>query len=168
MENKMFVLRQTCLRKAPAFTVAVLLLLATRGKSEMLSDSTLTTASPFLSNLSLTDQAVNSSMGEPKVGLFGTPCGEENKNFCLNGGKCIYPQDSNKPSCICSTLHDGIRCENPIGFTYKPLGAEKVIAIIFGLIMVFIILGLAVCCFVRKRCVKSAPLIKAAASETSV
>ncbi|MEQ2207015.1 hypothetical protein XENOCAPTIV_005984 [Xenoophorus captivus] len=164
----MFTQRQTYLRKVLTFTVTVLLLLATTGKSEVLNDSTLTTVSPSLSNSSLTDQAVNSSIGQPKVLLLVRPCGGENAQYCLNDGKCMHPQDSNRPFCICTPSHSGPRCQIFTDLIYIPSGVEKVIAIIFGVIMVLIVLALTICCFVKRRCVKSAPLIKAAASDTSV
>ncbi|KAM4745180.1 epigen-like [Anableps anableps] len=164
----MFTQRQMYLKKPFAFTVTMLLLLATIGKSEVLSDSTLTTVLPSLFNSSLTDQIINSTMGQPKVQHLVSPCGEKNEEYCLNGGKCMYPQDSEQPSCVCKSSHSGPRCEIFTDLTYRPLSADKVIAIIFGLIMVFIVLALAICCFVKRRCVTSAPLIKAGVSETSV
>ncbi|XP_014856243.1 PREDICTED: epigen-like [Poecilia mexicana] len=169
-EDNMSTQRQTFLRKVPTFTVTVLLLLATTGKSEVLSDATLTTVSPSFLNSSLTAQTVNSTTDHSKVQHSVRPCGAENQKYCLNDGKCIYPQDSLKPSCICMPSHSGPRCEIFIvtGLTYQPLTMDKIIPIFFGCVMISIILGLVVCCFIKRRCIKSAPLIKAAASETSV
>ncbi|NP_001273209.1 uncharacterized protein LOC102232343 precursor [Xiphophorus maculatus] len=160
--------RQTFLRKVLTFTVTVLLLLATTGKSEVLSDGTLTTVSPSFLNSSLTVQTVNSTTDQSKVQLSVRPCGDENEKYCLNDGKCIYPQDSRRPSCICMPSHSGPRCEIFTDLTYRPLTVDKVIPIFFGCVMIFIILGLVFCCIIKKRCIKSAPLIKAAESETSV
>ncbi|XP_014911653.1 epigen-like [Poecilia latipinna] len=169
-EDNMSTQRQTFLRKVPTFTVTVLLLLATTGKSEVLSDATLTTVSPSFLNSSLTAQTVNSTTDQSKVQHSVRPCGAENQKYCLNDGKCIYPQDSLKPSCICMPSHSGPRCEIFIftDLTYRPLTMDKIIPIFFGCVMISIILGLVVCCFIKRRCIKSAPLIKAAASETSV
>ncbi|XP_054895407.1 epigen [Poeciliopsis prolifica] len=160
--------RQTFLRKVPTFTVTVLLLLATIGKSEVLSDNMLTTVSPFFLNSSLTVQTVNSTMNQSKIHLSVRPCGDENEKFCLNNGTCIYPQDTRRPSCICMPSHSGPRCEIFTDFTYQPSTVDKVIPIFFGCVMIAIILGLVFCCVIKRRCIKSAPLIKAAASETSV
>ncbi|XP_015231047.1 epigen [Cyprinodon tularosa] len=161
--------RQTYLEKAFSFTVTVLLLLATTGFSEVLDESTMTTESPLPQNSSTTEQVVKRSLGHSTVMHLVRPCGEKNANFCLNGGKCIHPQDSNSPHCNCAPLYYGLRCEKiKLSPSVKDPDIEKKIAIIFGLIVVFIVLALAIFCFVKRRCEHSAPLIKAAASETSV
>ncbi|XP_012721113.2 pro-epidermal growth factor [Fundulus heteroclitus] len=167
----MFTQRCTYLSKALAFTVTVSLLLATAAKPEVLSDDTLATGSPSLSDLPLTDHTINSSIGEAEAQALIRPCGDENDKYCLHGGTCVLPQDSNQTSCHCKPSYSGQRCEILVDLAnnfYQPFGAENVIGIICGVIMVLIVLGLAICCFVKRRRVKSAPLIKTTGSENSV
>lgn len=48
--------------------------------------------------LSLSPRA--GSVEEPQVQRVHRSCESEHANFCQNGGKCIYPQDSEKPFCM--------------------------------------------------------------------
>lgn len=40
------------------------------------------------------------SLEEPQVLRTYTSCGSEHMNYCSNGGKCIYPQDTEKLACM--------------------------------------------------------------------
>ncbi|GAA6226464.1 epigen-like [Lates japonicus] len=165
----MFTQRQTYLHNALFPAVAVLLLLATVGQSAVLTDNLLTTAAP-LSDSALTTQLNNSSMEEPRVQRTHKSCGSEHENYCENGGECMYPQDSDKPSCICKSPYSGARClfYDPSKPTRSLPEIEQLIGIIFGVVMVVLILAIIIYCIAYRRCVKSAPLIKSAPSETSV
>ncbi|XP_029961621.1 epigen [Salarias fasciatus] len=142
--------------------VAVLLLLSTAGQSAVL-----TTASPPPATSSPTTQINNSSSEGPYVLRSHVSCGSEHDAFCANGGTCIYPQDSEKPSCICVPPYGGERC---MLFTdsVSSLPEGDVIGITVGITMLVILLAITIYCCASKRCVKSTPLIKSAPSETSV
>ncbi|KAL7391751.1 hypothetical protein ABVT39_014088 [Epinephelus coioides] len=159
----MFAQRQTYLGKA-----FLLLLLITAGRSAMLSNNLPTTAPPTVSISSLTTQLNNSSMEEPRVERSHRSCRSEHANYCENGGECMYPQDSDEPSCICTSSYSGKRCLFHSDHARTLPELEQLIGIIFGVAMFIIVLGILSYCFVYKRCKKSAPLIKSAASEISV
>ncbi|XP_059192740.1 epigen-like [Centropristis striata] len=162
--------RQTYLENALLSAAAVLLLLTTAAQSAVLSDNLQTTAAPALIDSSLTTQLNNSSMEEPRVLRSHTSCREEHKDFCKNGGECMYPQDTDEPSCICTSLYNGPRCFISISLdqSHSVPDLEKLIGIGFGVAMIIIFLAIAIYCLTYKRCIKSAPLIKSAPSETSV
>nr|XP_046244002.1 epigen [Scatophagus argus] len=166
----MFRQRQTQLEKAVLSAVAVLLLLTAAGQSAVLTDNPQTTAAPALSNSAPTTQLSNSSMEEPEVLRSHRSCRAEHANYCENGGQCMYPQDSDKPSCICTHSYGGHRCLFLIvsDHTTKPADTEQLIAICFGVVMLIFALIIIAFCLARKKCMKSAPLIKSAPSETSV
>ncbi|XP_008286353.1 epigen [Stegastes partitus] len=161
----MFTQRQTYLERG---LLAVMLLLTTAGQCAVLTNSLQTTTTPPPSDSPLTTQLSNSTMEEPRVLHLHTPCGDGYESFCGNGGTCIFPQDSKKPSCICTSSYSGQRCM----FFTEPMRTlpelEQLIGISFGVIMLVVLLGVLLYCCVRKRCMKSAPLIKSAPSEISV
>ncbi|XP_042278114.1 epigen-like [Thunnus maccoyii] len=163
----MFTQRQMYLEKAIFAAVAVLLF-ATAGQSALLTDDLQTTTTPALSDSSLTTQLSNSSVEGPRVLRTHRSCGSEHENYCENDGKCMYPQDSDKPFCICTSLYSGTRCMFYNQASRKPLELEQLIGITFGVVIVVIILAIIICCFVNKRCVKSAPLMKSVPSQMSV
>ncbi|XP_061586064.1 epigen-like [Cololabis saira] len=160
----MFMLTQTNLQKALVSAVTVLLLLIAPGQSEDLQ----ATAAPLVLNSSLTTGPSNSSMEKPKVQALHLPCGSEHDAYCANGGQCMYPQDSNKPSCICTDSYSGPRCMVPSALTHSQPGLEKVIAITFGVIMVVCILAIIILRCVYKKCVKETPLKTKAMTQTLV
>ncbi|XP_023261833.1 epigen [Seriola lalandi dorsalis] len=164
----MFAQRQTYLEKALHSAVAVLLLLTTAGQSAVVTDNLQTTATPLLSNASLTTELNNSSMDEPLVLRSHRSCGSEHENYCENGGECMYPQDSDKPFCICTSSYSGTRCLFFSDHTYSLPELEQLIGISFGVVMLIIILAIMIYCFAQRRCIKSPPLIKSAPSKTSV
>ncbi|XP_026177881.1 epigen [Mastacembelus armatus] len=146
--------QQTFLEKALS-TVAVLLLLTTAEQSAML-----TTAAPPLPNASLTTQHNNSSMDEPKVLPSYRSCRSEHEKYCENGGKCIYPQDSDKPSCICTPSYSGPRCMFFSELTHSPPELEKVIGVCFAVVIFICFLATIIYCFVSKRCNKPGKFMK--------
>ncbi|KAM7415856.1 hypothetical protein PAMA_018088 [Pampus argenteus] len=156
----MFTRRQTCLEKAILAAVAVLLF-STAGQCAQLT-------TPALANSFLNTQLNDSSDEEPRVLRLHRSCTSEHDNYCSNGGKCMYPQDSDKPSCICTSSYSGPRCM----FYSEPSRSlpelEQLIAIGFGVAIIIIILAIILYCFAYKRCIKSASLIKPTPSETSV
>ncbi|XP_041854679.1 epigen-like [Melanotaenia boesemani] len=160
---------ETILHKAIPTAGMVLLLLTTAVQSAVLSNDVQTTAAPPVSNSSLTTHIVNSSVEEPRVWrLVKMSCGETYKEFCGNGGQCMFPQDSDKPSCICKPPYSGPRCMVFTDLTRTVPNLDKVIGISFGAIMLITLVTIIAYCCAYKRCVKSAPLIKSAPSETSV
>ncbi|XP_033946965.1 epigen [Pseudochaenichthys georgianus] len=160
--------RQKYLENALLSAVAVLLL-ATAGRCEMLTVTVETTATPATLNSSPTTQLPNSSMEKPPVSHSSQrPCQSQDENYCANGGVCMLPQDSDKPSCICKFSYTGQRCLFVISPSHTLPELEKVIAISFGAILIIFVLAIIFCCFAHKRCRKSAPLLKSAPSESSV
>ncbi|KAM8760049.1 epigen-like [Acanthopagrus schlegelii] len=165
----MFTQRQMHLENALLSAVAVLLLLLTPpGQSATLSDELQTTAAPTLSGSAPTTQPDNSSMEEPLVLRSHKPCGSEHVNWCENGGTCMFPQDSDKPSCICTSSYTGHRCMFVSDLTHTLPESEQLIAISCGVAMLISVLAVIIYCCACKRCKKSAPLIKSAPSESSV
>ncbi|XP_078107326.1 epigen [Sander vitreus] len=160
--------RQKCLENALLSAVAVLLLLTTAGQSAVLPNDLQTTATPALLNSSLLTQLNNSSMGKPRVLGLHRSCRSEHLTYCENGGECMYPQDSDKPSCICTSSYSGPRCLFFNDRTRTLPELEQLIAIIFGVAMLLIVLAIIIFCFAYKRCIKWAPIIKPAPSELSV
>ncbi|XP_024131681.1 protransforming growth factor alpha [Oryzias melastigma] len=137
----------------------ILLLVITPGRCAMLSTQSVT--SPPVVNSSLSPQTENSSSVEPEVSISHRPCHSKDEGFCGNGGQCIYPQDSQRPACICKASFAGQRCMYPIGSGGRSEPElEKVIAIVCGVAMIIFTLMLVVYCCVRKRCTKSTPLLK--------
>ncbi|XP_076587662.1 epigen [Chaetodon auriga] len=159
----MFSQRQTYLEKALLSAVAVLLLLTTAGQTAM-TDDLQTTPTPALSNSALTTELINSSVEEGRVLRSHRSCGSEHANYCENGGECMYPQDSDQPSCICKPSYSGQRCLffSVTGNTHTKPEVEQLIAISFGVAMFILVLFGIIYCFVYKRCIKSAKLIKSA------
>ncbi|XP_070760561.1 epigen-like [Enoplosus armatus] len=164
----MFAQRQTHLEKALHSALMALLLLTTAAQSALLTDSLQTTAAPDLSNSSLTTQLSNSTMEEPRVLRSHSSCGSEHENYCENGGECMYPQDNDQPFCICTSRYSGLRCHFFIDPSRTLPELEQLIAISFGVLMLFFVLAIIIYCFVYKKCIKSTPLIKSAPSESSV
>uniref|UniRef100_UPI0037E985E8 epigen-like n=1 Tax=Semicossyphus pulcher TaxID=241346 RepID=UPI0037E985E8 len=163
----MFTFRQMNMEKAFLSAVAVLLLLISSAQSALLTDILQTTEAP-LSNSSLTTQPNNSSIEEPRVQRSHRSCGSEHANFCENGGECMYPQDNDKPFCICTSSYSGTRCLFFVDISRSSPELEQLIGITFGVLMLIVVLAMLFYCFAYKRCVKSAPLKKPAASESSV
>ncbi|XP_042344405.1 epigen [Plectropomus leopardus] len=159
----MFAQRQTYLENA-----LLLLLLTSAGQSAILTDNLQTTATSALSTSPLTTQLNNSTMEKPRVLRSHRPCRSEHANYCENGGECMYPQDTDEPSCICTSSFSGRRCLFVNAQTRSLPELEKVIGISFGVVMLIIVLVVIIYCFACKRCKKSAPLIKSALSEISV
>ncbi|XP_010788821.1 epigen [Notothenia coriiceps] len=159
--------RQKYLENALLSAVAVLLL-ATAGRCEMLTVTVETTATPVTLNSSPTTQLPNSSMEKPPVSHSQRPCQSQDENYCANGGECMLPQDSDKPACICKFSYSGPRCLFLTSPTYTLPELEKVIGVSFGAILIIFVLAIIFYCFARKRCRKSAPLLKSAASQSSV
>uniref|UniRef100_A0A667Z6D9 Epithelial mitogen homolog (mouse) n=2 Tax=Myripristis murdjan TaxID=586833 RepID=A0A667Z6D9_9TELE len=107
-------------------------------------------------------------MEEPRVQRLHAPCREEHADYCQNDGQCMYPQDTDTPFCICKPSYSGVRCMNIIGGSQSPASYEELIGISVGVAALIFVLVIAFYCCVRKRCTKSASLIKHAPSETSV
>ncbi|XP_030594191.1 epigen [Archocentrus centrarchus] len=162
----MFEQRRTCPEKPLLSAVAVLLLLAAGGRSAVLTDNLQTPETP-LSNSSLIPQLNRSSMETPVVLPLHRPCESKHDTYCANGGRCMYPQDSDKPSCICEHSYSGPRCM----FVEPSRGlpdVEQVIGIILGIFILIIFLAIAVYFLAWKRCRKSPLPIKSVPSETPV
>nr|XP_040050807.1 epigen-like [Gasterosteus aculeatus aculeatus] len=138
--------------------MAALLLLTTTGQSAGLSDQLQTTGGPDPLTSRLTTQLTNSSTEEPRALLLSKACRTEDKDFCKNGGVCMYPQDSDKPSCICQSSYSGKRCMFIIGRTQTRIEWEKLIGIGFGVSVLILVLAFIIYCLASKRCIKSAPL----------
>ncbi|KAM9859035.1 epigen [Aulostomus maculatus] len=155
--------RQTYLKMGISFLI--LLLLATSGQSAQ------TTTPPAVPDSSPTALLNDSSVEEPVVLRLHSSCRSEHENYCGNGGQCMYPQDSEKPSCICPPSFNGPRCLFVIEITgvvsEAPLAAEQLITIIFGVLIVLFILAVMGCC-IFKRCKKSTQLKKSEPCEMSV
>ncbi|XP_040050807.2 epigen-like isoform X2 [Gasterosteus aculeatus] len=134
--------------------MAALLLLTTTGQSA----GPQTTGDPDPVTSRLTTQLTNSSTEEPRALLLSKACRTEDKDFCKNGGVCMYPQDSDKPSCICQSSYSGKRCMFIIGRTQTRIEWEKLIGIGFGVSMLILVLAFIIYCLASKRCIKSAPL----------
>ncbi|XP_035514685.1 epigen-like [Morone saxatilis] len=164
----MFTQRQTHLEMVFLSAVASLLLLTPAGQSAMLTDNLQTTAAPALSNSTLTTQLNNSRMEELLIMHSRRPCGSADENFCVNGGECVYPQDDDKPSCICPPSYIGQRCMFFSEHTRSLPELEQLIAISFGIVMLIAVLAIIIYCIAYKKCIKSAPLIKSAPSKSPV
>ncbi|KAA8592628.1 epigen isoform X2 [Etheostoma spectabile] len=152
---------QKYLGNALLTAVAALLLLTAAGQSAILPHELQTTAPPALLNSSLLTQR-NSSMGKPRVLGLHRPCRSEDETYCENGGECMYPQDSDKPSCTCTSSYSGPRCLFFNDRTHTLPELEQLIAIIFGVAMLIIVLAVIIFCLACNRCIKSAPPVKAA------
>ncbi|XP_035497113.1 epigen [Scophthalmus maximus] len=165
----MFTHRRANLETGLLSSVAVLMvLLATTGQSAILPSNLQTTATPpALSNSSLTTQINNGSAEGPRVLRSHRSCGGGYEHFCENGGECIYPQDTDKPSCICTSSYEGPRCLIFSDSTRTLPELEQLIGIIFGVAVLLLVLAIVIYCFAYRRCVKSASLIKSPPSETS-
>ncbi|XP_034728664.1 epigen isoform X1 [Etheostoma cragini] len=155
---------QKYLENALLAAVAALLLLTAAGQSAILPDELQTTATPALLNSSLLTQLNISSMGKPRLLGLHRACRSEHEKYCENGGECMYPQDSDKPSCICTSSYTGPRCLFFNDRTHTLPELEQLIAIIFGVAMLIIVLAIIIFCLAYNRCIKLAPLIKAAPS----
>ncbi|XP_068166702.1 epigen-like [Antennarius striatus] len=147
--------------------LSAVLLLTAAGLSPTLADNLQTTAAPE-SHFN-TSQTVSRNVEKPVVLRSHTTCGSEHANYCENGGQCMYPQDSDKPFCICTSSYSGARCHFfSISETRSPAELEKLIAIGFGVVMFLFFLAFMIYCFANKRCTKSTLLIKSAPSESLV
>ncbi|KAF7665444.1 hypothetical protein LDENG_00143130 [Lucifuga dentata] len=173
----MFTQRHTRIENAFLSAVAVLLLIVTAGQSATLSDNSQPTNTADLTNStesSPTTHTNSSGMEEPLVQRrTHSPCPEKYADYCHNGGQCMFPQDNIEPSCICQSSYHGPRCLLfTIDGSHSPSKDEKIIGISVGVVMFVIVLAIIIIiiiyCCVHKRCRKSAPLIKPAASESSV
>ncbi|XP_032370825.1 epigen isoform X1 [Etheostoma spectabile] len=153
---------QKYLGNALLTAVAALLLLTAAGQSAILPHELQTTAPPALLNSSLLTQRNISSMGKPRVLGLHRPCRSEDETYCENGGECMYPQDSDKPSCTCTSSYSGPRCLFFNDRTHTLPELEQLIAIIFGVAMLIIVLAVIIFCLACNRCIKSAPPVKAA------
>ncbi|XP_037632949.1 epigen [Sebastes umbrosus] len=163
----MFTQRQKHLANALLSAVAALLLLTTSAQSAMISNNLQTTETPALLNSSVTTQLNNSSMEEPRVLLSQQkPCRSEHENYCANGGTCMYPQDNDKPFCICTSMYAGERCLFIVAPTSHGPQIEFLIAFWFGVAMLFIFLVMIFSCCAYKIFKKSAKLIKSAPSQS--
>ncbi|XP_075954896.1 epigen-like [Anarhichas minor] len=156
----MFTQRQTYAEHALHSAMAALLLLTTTVQSAMLTNNLPATATPALWNSSLTTQLINGSMEKPKVLLSSRSCRSEHETFCENDGECMYPQDSDEPSCICKSSYSGRRCMLITHFSYSSPDLEQLLGISFGVAMLVIVLAFIIYCLANKRCIKSAPLKK--------
>ncbi|XP_056889035.1 epigen-like [Takifugu flavidus] len=156
----MFPLGQTHLGRV------LLPLLATLHLSAASTGAVATTAAPGGSNATLTG---NYSVEGAKVVHPYTPCGSDYAHYCGNGGQCIFPQDTDKPSCICTSSFKGKRCLLAVFSDHSRAlpELEQLVAICIGLAMVVVTLVVVACCVLRKRCMKSALLVKLA-PESSV
>ncbi|XP_071774888.1 epigen-like [Centroberyx gerrardi] len=163
----MFTQRQTILEKVIFSVAAVLTLLTTAGQSATL-DNLHPTAGPAVLDPMLTTQPDNGSMEEPRVLRMHKPCREEHANYCENDGQCMYPQDTDTPSCMCKPSYSGTRCLFFVGGSQIAPNYEEVIGIGVGVAMLIFFLAIIFYCCVRKRCTKSAQMIKLAPSENSV
>uniref|UniRef100_A0A674NJU4 EGF-like domain-containing protein n=1 Tax=Takifugu rubripes TaxID=31033 RepID=A0A674NJU4_TAKRU len=79
------------------------------------------------------------------------PCGSDYAHYCGNGGQCIFPQDTDKPSCICTSSFKGERCLFFSDHSRALPELEQLVAISVGLAMVVVTLVVVVCCVLRKR-----------------
>ncbi|KAG8011846.1 Proheparin-binding EGF-like growth factor, partial [Nibea albiflora] len=122
--------------------VVVLLLLTTAGQCAMLTDDLQITATPDLSNSTLTPQMDTSTMEGPRVLRSHRPCSSEHANYCHNGGECMFPQDSVEPSCICTPAYNGPRCMYIVGHIKTAPQLEKMIGLTFGVIMFILVLAI--------------------------
>ncbi|XP_054467794.1 epigen-like [Anoplopoma fimbria] len=150
----MFTQRQMYAENALLTAMAALLLLTTTGQSAML-----TTATPALSDSSMTTQLINSSMEKPQVRHLYRSCRSEHEQFCNNGGECMYPQDSDKPHCICQSSYTGHRCmflKSKASYPHQ----VQLIPICLGIAMLIVVLVATIYCLAYKRCIKSASLKK--------
>ncbi|KAM4616479.1 epigen-like [Polymixia lowei] len=161
----MFAERHTYLEKGMSSVMAALILLTTAGQSVSLIDPS-STPSPTVVDSMLTTGLFNGSVEEPRVLRTHRPCREEHADFCI-GGECIYPQDSDKPSCNCRPLYSGHRCSSITAPTQTAYQYEEMIGLSVGVAVLIFVLILLFCC-IRKRCTKSASLIKSDGSENSV
>uniref|UniRef100_A0A3B4AM32 EGF-like domain-containing protein n=1 Tax=Periophthalmus magnuspinnatus TaxID=409849 RepID=A0A3B4AM32_9GOBI len=134
--------------------LVVLFLFYTTGQTDASTDPIQTTASPAVTNSSLSTP-LNSS--DPMSMKSHRPCGIENVDFCVNGGQCFYYQNRDEPSCKCQFPYEGYRCLTP-SLSRTSSGPEQLIAIIIGVLMVIFALVIIVYCCFLKRCVKSSPL----------
>ncbi|KAM8887468.1 epigen [Spinachia spinachia] len=137
--------------------MAALLLLSTTGQSAMWTDELQTTGSPSTFTSRLTTQLTNSSTQEPRLLRFPRPCGTADKDFCKNGGECMYPQDSDLPSCVCQSSYTGERCMFINGRTYSLPEWEQMIGIGFGVSVLILVVAFIIYCLASKRWIKSAP-----------
>ncbi|XP_068560102.1 epigen-like [Cebidichthys violaceus] len=149
--------RQTYVENAILSAMAALLLLTPTVQPAMLTDSLPTTAPPALWNSSLSTQLLNGSVEEPHVLPSHRSCRSEHEAFCENGGECMYPQDSNEPSCICKTSYSGRRCMFMSHPSYTPRELEQLLGTVFGVAVLVIVLAFIIYCLAKKRCIKSAP-----------
>uniref|UniRef100_A0A3Q3ICS1 EGF-like domain-containing protein n=1 Tax=Monopterus albus TaxID=43700 RepID=A0A3Q3ICS1_MONAL len=121
--------------------MALLLLLTTAGQSTALTHSPQTTETPLLSNVFMDSALVMHSH---------RPCRSEHENYCENGGECMYPQDNDKPFCICTSSYSGPRCLFFNGHTRSLPEIEQLIGISIGVVMLIFLLAIAIYCFAHQ------------------
>ncbi|XP_049618750.1 epigen [Syngnathus scovelli] len=100
------------------------------------------------------------------------PCGSQDQKFCLNGGTCIYPQDTSKPFCICTSGFSGNRChydrEVDTMFSRCHRAVEHLISLSCGAAIVVFILVFIAYCVIRRRYTKSTKQMESAPCEVTV
>ncbi|XP_019744710.1 epigen-like [Hippocampus comes] len=113
-----------------------------------------------------------SSTEDPLLLSSHRPCGSQNQHFCLNGGTCIYPQDTTKPFCICTSGFSGNRCHYDrkvdTMFSQSHIAAEHLISLSCGAALLIFILLFITYCVVRTRCRKSEKQMESAPTEVTV
>ncbi|XP_067084244.1 LOW QUALITY PROTEIN: epigen [Osmerus mordax] len=155
------------MQKAMSWLMAILILAATAVQSSEPSGN-LTQQTPH-PRVSAPTHTLNGSMEEPRVLRMSRPCQDEHRGYCEHG-QCMYPQDSDKPSCTCLPPYVGDRCMfvyivNP---SQSDSRIEGLIGIILGVAFLLCFLGIAVYCCLRTRCKTSSPPYKPYGSENSV
>ncbi|KAK7934394.1 hypothetical protein WMY93_005290 [Mugilogobius chulae] len=160
----MFTTSQTSSRTGVFSMLVVLFLLYTTDQVVASMETNQTTSFPAVTNSSLSMHLNKSSSIEKKS---HRSCGSDNMHFCANGGRCIYYQNTDEPSCHCQFPYEGDRCLSISSHSYKESESEQLIGIIIGVFMVIFALAIIVYCCCVKRCVNSAPL-KISSPETQV
>ncbi|CAL8249134.1 unnamed protein product [Merluccius merluccius] len=113
-----------------------------------------TTLSPSPSDLVLTPQVANVSMEEPLVlPLRYSPCREEHAGFCANDGMCMYPQDQDKPSCLCKPSFVDPRCMTLLAKSQTETQYKEVVGICTT-VFFFLIVLIVFLWWIRKRWVR--------------
>ncbi|XP_056138938.1 epigen [Lampris incognitus] len=117
---------------------------------------------------SVLTQLINGTWEPPRALRMHRPCREEDLHYCGNDGQCVYPQDTESPSCICKPSFTGKRCMLITSGSQAAPDYEQVIGVGVGVALLFIILAAVFFYCLRKRCMRSAQLIKSNGSENSV
>ncbi|XP_034026666.1 protransforming growth factor alpha [Thalassophryne amazonica] len=160
---------QTYLTKVILSAAALFLFRATTVRSATPTAEPQSAATPTPSLSFATRQLDNSTMDKPRVLQSHRPCGSDHANYCHNGGQCMYPQDSDGPSCICAASYGGPRCMFIVNTISQPkIYAEQLIGIVVGLALVVFALIFVICYCSWKKCIKSSKLIKPTLPESTV